>query len=184
MEGAKNLSYPEKNWLCGDHFSTDCLHSPPNRRKDRTKCTRDAAWGNSYVLPVPTAGFLEACTSAGLTCWDGSQVAAGTLPDALSQQIDGLYRFYQDHKPEGEVGHGFGVFDDLGQDGVSVVLYHQAGADIRVVADSKTGLRIHSKVRDLFYMLACVAHSVWLLGALSLIAFHRTRFARRASRAD
>lgn len=145
---------------------------------------KDAAWGNSYVLPVPNAGFQEACTSAGLTCWDGSQVAAGKLPDALSQQIDGLYRFYQDHKPEGEVGHGFGVFDDLGQDGVCVVLYHQAGADIRVVADSKTGLRIHSKVRDLFYMLACVAHSVWLLGALSLIAFHRIRFARRASRAD
>lgn len=145
---------------------------------------KDAAWGNSYVLPEPRAEFQGACALAGLSCWNGQQVAAGDLPGAFSQQIVGLYRFYQDHKPEGEVGHGFGVFNDLGQDGVSVVLYHQNGADIRVIADSKTGLRIHSKVRDLFYLLTTVAHSVWLFGALSLLAFHRTRFARRASSAN
>ena len=92
--------------------------------------------------------------------------------------------FYKEHRPDGEVGHGFGVFNDLGQDGVSVVLYHQKGSDIRVIADSKTGQRIHAKVRELFYLLASVAHGIWLSGALSLIAFHRIRFARRAHRAD
>lgn len=145
---------------------------------------KDAAWGNSYVLPVPKSGFQDACSAAGLACWDGHQVASGGLPESFSQQVDGLYRFYKDHKPDGEVGHGFGVFNDLGQNGVSVVLYHQTGNDIRVIADSKTGLRIHSKVRDLFYLLASVAHGVWLSGALSLIAFHRRRFARRSDRAD
>lgn len=145
---------------------------------------KDAAWGNSYVLPVPRSGFQDACASAGLSCWSGRQVAVGELPEAFSQQVEGLYRFYKDHKPDGEIGHGFGVFNDLGQNGVAVVLYHQDGGDIRVIADSKTGLRIHSKIRDLFYLLSSVAHSVWVFGALSLIAFHRIRFARRGSRAD
>lgn len=145
---------------------------------------KDAAWGNSYVLPVPKSGFESECLAAGLTCWDGRQIEGGALPDAYAQQVNGLYRFYKDHHPDGEVGHGFGVFNDLGQDGVSVVLYHQVGSDIRVIADNKTGLRIHSKVRDLFYLLASVAHGVWVIGALSLIAFHRMRFARRALRAD
>jgi len=145
---------------------------------------KDAAWGNSDVLPVPMSGFEETCLAAGLGCWDERQIAAGELPDAFAQQVDGLYRFYKEHRPDGEVGHGFGVFNDLGQDGVSVVLYHQKGSDIRVIADSKTGQRIHAKVRELFYLLASVAHGIWLSGALSLIAFHRIRFARRAHRAD
>nr|CEK42021.1 hypothetical protein PQBR57_0068 [Pseudomonas fluorescens SBW25] len=145
---------------------------------------KDAAWGNSFVLPVPKSGFQDACLDAGLLCWNGRQIASGALPQAYSQQIEGLYQFYRDHKPDGEVGHGLGVFNDLGEDGVSVVLYHQSGNDIRVVADSKTGLRIHSKVRDLFYLLASVAHSVWIFGALSLITFHRRRFTRRASSVD
>jgi 4-amino-4-deoxy-L-arabinose transferase-like glycosyltransferase len=143
---------------------------------------KDAAWGNSYLLPAPIEGFKHECTLSGLLCWNGNDIAAGTLPAAYIQQVEGLYRFYQDHKPEGEVGHGFGVFNDLGQDGVSVVLFHQAGEDVRVIVDSKVGLRIHAKVRDLFYLMATVAHWVWLFGALSLIGFHRMRF-KRSSRA-
>ncbi|NVL48607.1 hypothetical protein F2S72_01175 [Pseudomonas syringae pv. actinidiae] len=144
---------------------------------------KDAAWGNSYLLPVPKVEFQDACASAGLKCWDGRDLAARGLPETFSEQVDGLYRFYQDHKPEGETGHGFGVFNDLGQNGVTLVLFHQSGNDIRVIADVKTGRRIHAKIRELFYLLACVAHGVWLAGALSLITFHRIRFKRRASSA-
>ena len=145
---------------------------------------KDAAWGNSYLLPAPAARFKSDCKSAGLVCWQGGDIVAGAVPEAFRQQIEGLDRFYQEHKPDGEVGHGFGVFNDLGQDGIAVVLYHRSGDDVRVIADSKTGVRIHTKVRDLFYLLSFVAHGVWLFGALSLLIFHRKRLSKRIPRAD
>ncbi|MFL1449341.1 hypothetical protein ACI77O_13170 [Pseudomonas tritici] len=145
---------------------------------------KDAAWGNSYLLPAPQDQFKSDCKAAGVSCWTSADIAAGALPETLSQQVEGLHRFYVENPPDGEVGHGFGVFNDLGQDGVAVVLYHRDGADTRVIADSKTGRRIHAKVRDMFYLLASVAHGIWLVGALSLLAFHRRRFAKRGSRAD
>lgn len=144
---------------------------------------KDAAWGNSYLIPVPQEAFKGECSAAGLSCWTGGDVASGALPDAFRQQIEGLNRFYVENEPAGEVGHGFGVFNDLGQDGVAVVLYHRDGSDVRVIADSKTGIRIHGRVRDLFYLLAFVAHGTWLAGALSLLVFHRQRFAKRGARA-
>ncbi|PWC98995.1 hypothetical protein [Pseudomonas amygdali] len=143
---------------------------------------KDAAWGNSYLVPVSVERFRRSCGESELICWIGADVAAHALPEAYSQQVEGLYRFYRDHKPEAEVGHGFGVFNDLGADGVSVVLFHQSGDDVRVIVDAKVGIRIHTKIRDLFYLLATVAHGVWLFGSLSLIAFHRMRF-RRSGRA-
>lgn len=143
---------------------------------------KDAAWGNSYLLPVPVESFKRSCDESGLICWTGADIASHALPGAYSQQVEGLYQFYQDHQPETEVGHGLGVFNDLGDDGVSVVLFHQAGEDVRVIVDSRVGIRIHTKIRDSFYLLATVAHGVWLFGALSLIAFHRMRF-RRSGRA-
>lgn len=145
---------------------------------------KDAAWGNSYLLPAPESRFKGDCKAAGLLCWQSDDVAAGLIPEAFQQQVEGLDRFYQENKPDGEVGHGFGVFNDLGQDGVAVVLYHRSGDDVRVISDSKAGLRIHSKVRDLFYLLASVAHGVWLIGALFLLSFHRKRLSKRAARVD
>lgn len=144
---------------------------------------KDAAWGNSYLLPVPAGIFKQECGQSGLSCWNGDDIAADRLPEAVKQQVQGLYRFYKENTPDTEVGHGFGVFNDLGQDGVAVALYHQKNADVRVIVDSKVGTRIHTTIRDLFYLLATVAHGIWLFGSLSLIAFHRMRF-RRSNRAN
>ncbi|HBP1602442.1 TPA: hypothetical protein L5U90_003547 [Pseudomonas aeruginosa] len=145
---------------------------------------KDAAWGNSYLLAPASERFLAQCAEANLSCWNAGHIKSGALPVAFKQQVEGVYSFYQTNKPDGEVGYGFGVFNDLGQDGVAVILFHMKGEDIRVIADSKAGTRIHSKVRDLFYMLDTTAHAVWLAGALFLIAFHRRRFSRRVARAD
>lgn len=145
---------------------------------------KDAAWGNSYLLAPASESFEAECVQARLACWNAGHINAGALPDAFKQQIEGVYNFYKSNKPDGEVGHGFGVFNDLGQDGVAVILFHMNGDDIRVIADSKTGVRIHSMVRDLFYLLDTTAHAVWIAGALFLIAFHRRRFSRRGARAD
>ncbi|HEJ4408092.1 TPA: hypothetical protein SL557_000376 [Pseudomonas aeruginosa] len=145
---------------------------------------KDAAWGNSYLLAPASESFEADCAEANLACWNAGHIKSGGLPDAFKQQIEGVYMFYQSNKTDGEVGYGFGVFNDLGQDGVAVILFHMKGEDIRVIADPKTGIRIHSKVRDLFYLLDTTAHVVWIAGALFLIAFHRRRFSRRVSSAD
>lgn len=145
---------------------------------------KDAAWGNSFLLSTHSAALDAECKAAGLSCWGLSELAAGGLPEAFKQQVEGVHRFYEANEPGGgEAGHGFGVFNDLGRDGVAVVLYHRNGHDVRVIADAKTGLRIHGMIRDLFYLLDTVAHGVWIGGALLLIAFHRRRFARRAANA-
>nr|WP_100549867.1 MULTISPECIES: hypothetical protein [unclassified Pseudomonas] len=145
---------------------------------------KDAAWGNSYLLAPTSESFEADCAEANLSCWNAGHIKSGALPVAFKQQVEGVYMFYQSNKPDGEVGYGFGVFNDLGQDGVAVILFHMKGEDIRVIADPKTGTRIHSKVRDLFYLLDTTAHAVWIAGALFLIAFHRRRFSRRSARAD
>lgn len=145
---------------------------------------KDAAWGNSYLLAPASESFEGECAEANLSCWNAGHIKSGALPVAFKQQVEGVYTFYQSNKPDGEVGYGFGVFNDLGQDGVAVILFHMKGEDIRVIADPKTGTRIHSKVRDLFYLLDTTAHAVWIAGALFLIAFHRRRFSRRSAHAD
>lgn len=145
---------------------------------------KDAAWGNSYLLAPASESFEAECAEANLACWNAGHIKSGALPGAFKQQVEGVYSFYQSNKTDGEVGFGFGVFNDLGQDGVAVILFHMKGDDIRVIADSKAGVRIHSKVRDLFYLLDTTAHAVWVAGALFLIAFHRRRFSRRVACAD
>lgn len=139
---------------------------------------KDAAWGNSYLLPSAKAEFKVRCAGAGLTCWTASDIDQRNMPSAYQQQVEGLYRFYQEAKPTTEVGHGFGVFNDLGEDGVAVVLYHQDRSDVRVIVDAKAGKRLHAKIRDSFYLLASFAHGIWVFGSLLLIALHRMRFRR------
>ena len=143
--------------------------------------SKDAAWGNSYLLKEPAELFLEKCEQSRLQCWSGAPLNVALINDSFRNQVKGIYEFYQDNDPGAEAGHGFGAFNDLHSEGVSVVLYHQDGNDVRVIADARTGVRIHSTVRDSFYLLSTVAHGVWLIGALSLIGFHRSRFKRRAS---
>ncbi len=144
---------------------------------------KDAAWGNSFMLSTPSAAIKAECKSADLSCWGLDEIVSGELPGAFKQQVEGVHTFYEVNTPDGEVGHGFGVFNDLGQDGVAVVLYHRNGPDVRVIADPKTGVRIHGMIRDLFYLLDTTAHGVWIGGALLLIAFHRRRFAIRTAHA-
>ena len=143
--------------------------------------SKDAAWGNSFLLPVPSSGFRDACVSAGLTCWTKEDIESSLVTPAYRQQIEGIYSFYKENEPSQEEGHGFGVFNDLSPDGVAVVLYHQNGPDVRVISDTKAGVRIHSNIRDLFYLLAAVAHTIWLAGALFLLSFHKVRFGRRSA---
>lgn len=142
---------------------------------------KDAAWGNSYLVSVPITEFQSHCAAARLTCWNGPSLDLEKIDTSIREQVAGIYNFYRDNKPAETVGHGFGAFNDLSPNGVSVVLYHQSGEDIRVIEDSRTGGRIHSFVRDAFYLLCTVAHSIWLFGSLFLIAFHKARFRARAT---
>lgn len=140
---------------------------------------KDAAWANSYLVSIPPERFKAACEEARLECWVGNDLLAGEIDKDYKQQILGIYQFYADHLPEGVIAHGIGAFNDLGQDSVAAILYHQDGSDIRVIADSAGGTKVHSAIRDAFYFLSSIAHSVWIFGALILLGFHKVRFKMR-----
>lgn len=143
----------------------------------------DAAWGNSHLLPVGEGQFEKECASARLQCWALEEVNGSwtpALPYSIAQQVEGLRTFYAENPPEHQVGHGFGAFNDLEPEGVTVVLYYQDGDHIRLISDPAAGERIHGQIRTGFYLLSSVAHGVWLFGALWLIAFHRARFKKKA----
>lgn len=143
---------------------------------------KDAAWANSFLVTVPASDFLEKCEEAGYDCWHGTEDVPLVLNDvnpAFRQNVAGIHAFYDEHRPEHTAGHGFGSFNDLEQDGVSVVLYFRDGEDTRVISDPHAGLRVHSVIRDGFYLLSTIAHVVWLSGALFLLWFHQRRFKRR-----
>lgn len=141
---------------------------------------KDTAWGNSFLISIPREQFLETCAETTLQCWS-SPLDFESINKAFRQQVESVHRFYEANKPEHEVGFGFGAFNDLEQDGVAVVLYHRAGDDVRVIADPAGGQRVHSAIRDGFYFLSAIAHSVWIFGALWLIGFHSRRFRKRAA---
>ncbi|AVK09401.1 hypothetical protein CSB93_6875 (plasmid) [Pseudomonas paraeruginosa] len=61
------------------------------------------------------------------------------------------------------------------------MLYYLDKGEARIVIDSAGATRVHHLVRELFYMLCGVAHSVWIAGALFLIAFHRRRFMKKGA---
>tara|TARA_R110002124_G_scaffold128157_14_gene288670 strand:+ start:3005 stop:3451 length:447 start_codon:yes stop_codon:yes gene_type:complete len=140
---------------------------------------KDAAWGNSYLVSVPIEDFKDRCIESKLECWDSQDLVSRVIEKEYDQLIYGMFDFYA-NKPEiGVVGHGIGSFNDLGENSVALILYHQAGADVRVIADSEGGRRVHRTVRNLFYLLSSVAHLVWLIGGLTLLFFHKKRFAMR-----
>lgn len=145
--------------------------------------SKDGAWSNAYLTVQSQDHFPTACKEARLVCWSGAELVGDDLRVDIRQQVLGIHSFFQATAPESENGHGFGIFNDLTSDGVAVVLYYARPGDIRVIIDSRTGMRIHSSIRDSFYLLSTMAHSIWLAGALFLIWFHKRRF-RRARNVD
>lgn len=140
---------------------------------------KDGAWSNSYLLLEPKDRFQSACAEANLTCWGGEDLPEQYIRADLRQQLVGVHSYYQETSPNEENGYGFGSFNDLRDEGVAVILYFSKPGDIRIIVDSATGKRIHTQVRDGFYLFSVVAHSIWTLGALFLIWFHKRRFGRR-----
>lgn len=141
---------------------------------------RDGAWGNGSLLELDADEFQSQCASAGLSCFTGPQLDPEQLRPDLRSRIASIIEHFQEASPDEEAAHAFGHFNDLGDLGVAAVLVYNAPGKVRVIVDEKAGKRIHSTVRDSFYLLSSTAHIVWTAGALGLIVFHRRRFRARA----
>ena len=141
---------------------------------------RDGAWGNGSLLELSVEEFREQCAAGDLSCFSGPKLEPEKLRPDLRGRIESIIEHFNSALPGEEAAHAFGHFNDLGDLGVAAVLVYSAPDDVRVIVDEKTGKRIHSTVRDSFYLLSSSAHVVWTIGALGLIAFHRRRFRTRA----
>lgn len=144
------------------------------------KWSKDAAWGRSYLVSLEPEELYSQCESTGLGCWLLDRDSIDEIPIAIRMQVQGVHEFYTNSELTSSFGFGFGAFNDLSEDGVAVVLYYaDPGEPPRVISDSKTGIRIHSTIRDLFYLLSSIAHAVWLFGGLLLLSFHKRKLKRR-----
>jgi hypothetical protein len=143
---------------------------------------RDGAWTNSFLLELEPEQYRAECGSVGLDCTIGAELVPETIRADIRDRVMSIKAHFDREAPGEAAAHGFGHFNDLGDDGVASVLVYSAPGDVRVIVDEQTGSRIHRTVRDGFYLLATTAHSVWIFGGLALIAFHRRRFKRKSER--
>ncbi|MDU7558200.1 MAG: hypothetical protein E7K65_10135 [Pseudomonas sp.] len=142
---------------------------------------KDIAWTNYNLVEASTETFAPKCEQAKVICWRGTAFEDGAFKPELREQLRGVDSFFRANPKPFPQGHGFGVFNDLSDDGVAAVLYYLDKGEARIVIDSAGGTRVHHEVRELFYKLCGIAHTVWIAGALFLIVFHRRRFMKRGA---
>lgn len=82
---------------------------------------KDTSRVNGYQPAAPMERFEGGCAITEWPCWRTVEIAVGELQEAVLQQVEGLYRFYQDNKSDGEGDHSLGVPDDFGHNGVAGV---------------------------------------------------------------
>lgn len=145
---------------------------------------KDAALKNAYITETPMDEFQARCKEAQVQCWAGQKLGKGDVPDDLYDGLSSIHAYFDSQNIKGPIVHAYGALNDTEDDGVAAILYVRKPETTLVVIDRDTGRRVHSLIKNKFYLLDSIAHSIWIFGTLTLISFHRRIKRRRSNNAS
>ena len=142
---------------------------------------KDAGLKNAYITETPIDEFQARCKEAQVQCWAGKILAKGDVPDDLYDGLSSIHAYFDSQNIQGPIVHAYGALNDTEDDGVAAILYVRKPEITLVVIDTDTGRRVHSLIKNNFYLLDSIAHSIWIFGTLTLMFFHRYIKRRRSN---